>query len=152
MKHLLIIALLVIPTVSLAWKSPDLESICLGDKNAINITLSTESDYTIEFSGTSTFDTITTVDFVHSGSHAMHMPINGTLYARFASDHKAKTSVSVKDCTPLKEKKKSSRRKHKHGYIRRPVFASPMSAVLPLFDLPLFDYPSEPIIKWNLKD
>ena len=74
MKYLLIITLFALPSISLAWSSPVLESICLGDRNAINITLGTESDYNIEFSGDN-FTTITEVDFVHSGSHVMYLPI-----------------------------------------------------------------------------
>lgn len=135
-KFIIVSVLLVFPAITMAWKAPVLESLC---DNYINIKLATENNYIIEFSGTYNFDTVTTIDFIHSGSHAMHMPINGTLYARFASDHSAKTSATVKDCTPPKEekKKKSGRRKHKHGYIRRPsVFANPIPVILPLFDYP----------------
>lgn len=133
MKYL-IIPLILFPITTFAWTAPKLESIC---GNYINITLAAEPNYIIEFSGTETFDDVIKVDFVHAGSHAMHMPISGTLYARFVSDKKAGTSVKVKDCTPPKEeKKKSNRRKKKHGYIRRPVVQT-MS--LPLFDYPLSD-------------
>lgn len=152
MKYLLI-PLILFPITSFAWTRPQLESLC---GNYINITLGAESNYIVEFSGTPTFDTITRVDFVHAGSHAMHMPIDGTLYARFASDTKVQTSVEVMDCNlkeaPADSKKKSNRNMRKHGYIRRTLPVNPMPAVLPLFDLPLFDYPSEPVIKFNLKD
>lgn len=143
MKYL-IIPLILFPATSFAWTTPKLESICLGDKNAINITLSTEPNYRIEFSDDFDFGTVTTVDFVHAGSHTQYLPLKGIVYARYASDHNAKTSDIVKDCTPPKEEKKTSgRRKKKHGYVRRPsVFANPTPAILPLFDYPV----------WNLKD
>lgn len=144
MKYLLVITLFAIPSISFAWKAPELESICLGERNGINITLGTESNYIIEFADNPLFNNPTTVDFVHAGSHSQYLPITGTIYARYASDHNAKTSVSVKDCTPPKEeKKKSGKRRKKHSIVRRPV----APVVLPLFDLPLFDYPV-----WNLKD
>ncbi len=137
MKYLLIIPIIAIPSLSLAWKAPVLESQCLDGKNLVTVTIGTEANYMVEFADNPAFTEKTVINFVHAGSHAQYIPFTGTIYARFASDHNAKTSIQSAECAPEKKKGKKVR-KHKSGYIRRPsVFANPIPAILPLFDYPV---------------
>lgn len=151
MKYVITLLVLLVPSVGLAWSNPVLDNIC-GD---FSITLKKESNQVIEFSDDGFKTLIETRDFVKEGKYDLDYNSN-TLYARYKSDRKAKSSSQKKSCQEVQndeivdkpKEKKGKTRKRKHGYIRK--WVAPAPVVLPVFDLPLFDYPVE--IKASVND
>lgn len=138
MKYLLIIPIAIIPFIVLAWNKPTLTSQC---NNQITITLSKEKDYIIEFSGSDTFDSYTTVDFHNEGTHIMYLSVGNTIYARYASDRKVVVSAERKICETEVKKSTKKVRKHKSGYIRKwtpPVTETPVDPYK-LYGIPKVD-------------
>ena len=91
--------LLVMVSTVLAWVQPTLESDCAPDANSyawkINLH-SGESNYNIDWSFDSDFESYTTVDFVTDGDHSFTTPRGGsTLYVRWSSDPGSKDSAAA---------------------------------------------------------
>jgi hypothetical protein len=99
------VLILALAGTALGWVTPVLTANCAPDENtyAWSIHLNPEDNQNIEFSWASDFSSPWTTNFGTSGDHSFTTPRGGsTLYARYVSDHNAKTSAvaNAELCVP----------------------------------------------------
>lgn len=104
-----LVGFLLATTIAFAWANPQLSAKCAQDSSEydFDIILQPESNQIIDFSFDSGYSPILmTTDFATSGTHAFTTPTDlaTDLYARYQSDHNAKTSVTINKnlCKPKK--------------------------------------------------